>query len=311
MIRERMTTTRFLLLVTLLALVLTACGRKEDTKVATQVAARVNSAEITVHQINHALSRSRGVTAENAAQAKREILDALINQELAKRQAILKGLDRSPDVVLDIETARSEILARAYRESLVDYLRKPTPYEVETFYRKHPELFAQRRIFALEELNFDSNNDVAAAVREQISKSRSLKEIAGWLQSRGIAFTANRSLRAAEEIPLEILPKVQLMKERETQLFQAGGTRFRLIRVVAFQAAPVDEVAAAPRIRQFLFYRSSAKVIAKEMNEARKFAKIEYLGEFAKPAAGGGAEVGAESQGAQTLEQLPKDQPKN
>ena len=306
-----MTTSRFLVFVTLLTLVLTACGRKEDAKVATQVAARVNSTEITVHQINHALARSRGLTPENASQAKREILDRLINQELAKRQAILKGLDRSPNVILDMEAARNEILARAYRESLVDYLPKPAPYEVETYYRKHPELFAQRRIFSLDELNFDGNDDVAAEVRERVFRSRSLKDVAGWLQSRGIAFAVNRSVRAAEEIPMDILPKLQLMKEGETQLFGAGGTRFRLIRVVAFQAAPVDEVAAAPRIRQFLFNRNSAEVIAKEMKDLRKFATIEYLGEFAGPTAEGEAKVGAEGQGIQTLEQLPKEQPKN
>ena len=217
-----MTTSRFLVFVTLLALVLAACGKKEDAKVATQVAARVNSTEITVHQINHALARSRGLTPENASQAKREILDGLINQELAKRQAILKGLDRSPNVILDMEAAKNEILARAYRESLVDYLPKPADYEVEAYYRKHPELFAQRRIFSLEEVNFDSNDDVAAEVREQVSRSRSLKDVAGWLQSRGIAFAANRSVRAAEQIPLEILPKLQLMKQGETQLFGRG-----------------------------------------------------------------------------------------
>ena len=306
-----MTNSRFLVFVTLLALVLTACGRKEDAKVATQVAARVNSTEITVHQINHALARSRGLTPENASQAKREILDGLINQELAKRQAILKGLERSPNVILDMEAAKSEILARAYRESLVDYLPKPSPYEVETYYRKHPELFAQRRIFSLDELNFVSSNDIAGEVREQVSRSRSLKDVAGWLQARGIAFAANRSVRAAEQIPLEILPKLQLMKEGETQLFGAGGTRFRLIRVVAFQAAPVDEVAAAPRIRQFLFNRNSAEVIAKEMNEARKFGKIEYLGEFAERAAEGEAKVAAESQGLPALEERSNEQPKN
>ena len=303
-----MTTIRFLVFVALLALVLAACGRKEDAKVVTQVAARVNSTEITVHQINHALARSRGLTPENASQAKREILDGLISQELAKRQAILKGLDRSPNVILDMEAAKNEILARAYRESLVDYLPKPAPYEVETYYRKHPELFAQRRIFSLDELNFAGNDDVAAEVRAQVSRSRSLKNVAEWLQSRGIALSANRSVLAAEQIPLEILPKLQLMKEGETQLFGAGGPRFRLIQVVAFQAAPVDEATAAPRIRQFLSNRNSAEVIAKEMNEARKFATIEYLGEFAGPTAEGEPKVAAESQ---TLEQLPKEQPKN
>src|SRR5687767_14854315 len=119
-IHERMTTNPFVVFISILTVGLAACSKKEDAKVATQVAARVNSADITVHQINHALARSRGVTADNASQAKREMLDRLIDQELAKRQAILKGLDRSPSVILDMEAAKSEILARAYRESLVD-----------------------------------------------------------------------------------------------------------------------------------------------------------------------------------------------
>jgi len=278
---------------TFLAILLMACDRKEDAKVATQVAATVNSTEITVHQINRALARTPGVTPENASQAKREILDGLINQQLAKRQAILKGLDRSTSVILDIEAAKSEILARAYRESLVDYLPKPAPYEVETYYRKHPELFAERRVFSLEELNLVGSNEVAAGLREQVSRSRSLKEVAEWLQSKGISFTANRSVLAAEELPLEILPKLQLMKQGETQLFAVDATRFRVIRVMAFQAAPVDEASAAPRIRQFLFNRSSAEVIAKETTELRKSAKIEYLGEFAERAAEGEAKAGA------------------
>jgi EpsD family peptidyl-prolyl cis-trans isomerase len=259
-----------------------------------------------MHQINHVLARNRGLTPENAPQAKREILDRLINQELAKRQAILKGLDRSPGVVVDMEAAKNEILARAYRESLVDYLPKPTPYDVETYYRKHPELFAERRIFSLEELNFIANDDVAAGVREQVSRARPLKDLAGWLKSRGVAFSANQGVRAAEDIPLEILPKLQRMKEGEIQLFGVGDTRFRLIRVVAFQAAAVDEAVAAPRIRQFLINRNSAEVIAKEMKELRNFAKIEYVGEFAAE-----AKVAAEHQDLPTLEQVRNAEPKN
>ena len=303
-----MTRNRLLIVVSLLALLLAACGKKDDAKVATQVVARVYSTEITVHQINRALARSRGGTQESASQAKREILEGLINQELAKRQAILKGLDRSPGVILDMEAARTEILARAYRESLVEYLPKPTPYDVEVYYREHPELFAHRRIFSLDELSFEGSDDVAAEVREQLSRSSSLKDVAGWLQSRGIAFSANRKVLAAEQIPLEILPKLQLMKEGETQLFRAGASRFRLIRVVAFQAAPVDEAAAAARIRQFLFNRNSAEVIAKDMKELREFGKIEYFGEFAGRAAEGRAKTEEDTRDPPTQEQPQNEQ---
>ncbi|MNC94884.1 hypothetical protein D3C83_118610 [compost metagenome] len=52
-------------------------------------------------------------------------------------------------------------------------------------------------------------------------------------------------------------------------------------------------------------------MIAKEMSEARKFATIEYLGEFAGFTAEGEAKALTESQGMQTLEQVPNEQPKN
>jgi len=140
--------------VLLFALVLaTGCDKKDDTKkVSTQVAARVNADEITVHQVNDVLARSPNITPEAAAQAKREILDRLIDQQLAKQKAIENKLDRSPKVMRNIEAARSEILARAFQEHVAASLTKPAPVEVHEYYKQHPELFAQRKVFNLEEL---------------------------------------------------------------------------------------------------------------------------------------------------------------
>src|SRR3990167_5274365 len=80
---------------------LSACGNKDDKKVATQVAAKVGSEEISVHQINQILSRANTGNATPQAVQKmgRDVLEKLIDQQLAVEQATENKLHRSPEVV--------------------------------------------------------------------------------------------------------------------------------------------------------------------------------------------------------------------
>jgi EpsD family peptidyl-prolyl cis-trans isomerase len=303
--------TQFVLItVALIASALAAgCDRKKEAKPATQVVARVNSEEITVHQVNNVLARNQNSAPEAAAQAKREILDRLISQHLARQKAIENKLDRSPSVVQAIEAAKTEILARAYLEQVASAVPKTATWEVQKYFKEHPELFAQRRLFTLEELTFVAKSDVASGLREELRRNRSMKDIADWLRSREVRFVANRGVRAAEQIPLEVLPKLQAMKQGQIQLFEARDERFQVIRVVAYTEEPVDEATAAPRIQQFLWNRRSSEVIAKEMNKLREQAKIEYVGEFAEGAAAD-AKVKAEDRPQAKSEESPTDQPR-
>lgn len=77
-----------------LAIGLAGCGSKDDKKPASQVAAKVNAEEISVHQINFVLSRSGAgnVTPEQAPKVRREVLEKLVDQQLAVEQAIEKSL---------------------------------------------------------------------------------------------------------------------------------------------------------------------------------------------------------------------------
>ena len=265
------------------AAVLAACGKDDDKKAASQVAATVNSQEITVHQVNNVLARNPNITPEAAPRAKREIVERLIDQELARQQALEKKLDRSPGVVQAIEAAKTEILARAYLQEVAAAQAKPTPEEVKKYYAEHPELFSQRRLYVLEEFAVPAKDGIAAALRERVAKAKSMQEIGDWLKSREVQFAVNRGARAAEQIPLEMLPMLQKMKEGEIQVIEAAD-RVNVIRVAAAKTVPVDEAAAAPRIQQFLFSRRSNEVIAEEMKRLKEHAKIEYVGEFAAAA---------------------------
>lgn len=291
----------FRLISLLLAVAIAAgCGKKDEAetkaKAATQVAAKVNADEITVHQVNNVLARNPNVKPEAAGEAKREILNRLIDQQLAKQEAIEAKLDRSPNIMQAIEAARSEILARAHLERIAAAQPRPTEEEVKKYYAEHPELFARRRVFSLEEILVAPQEGLAAGLREQVAKARSLQVIADWLKSQDAKFAANRGVRAAEQIPLEILPRLQEMKDGTIQVFEAGEGRFQVIRVVASKPAPVDEATATPRIQQFLFNRRSSEAVAKEMKRLKDKAEIAYVGEFAGGAATAEAKSKAEAE---------------
>jgi len=270
----------------ILALALFAgCGQRgEDKKAAaTQVAAKVNSTEITVSQINTALARNPNIAPEVAERAKREILNRLIDAELAKEEAVAKKLDRSPNVVQALEAAKTEILARAYVEQVAAAQPKPTGEEIKKYFLEHPELFGQRRVFNIEELTVQSQEGLADKLREQAAKVRSLQDVAAWLKSQGIQFAANSGVRAAEQLPLAYLPQIQAMKDGEMRVFETGT--LQVLRIAASKAAPVTEEQATPRIQQFLFSQRSTEAVVKDIKQLKDKAKIEYVGEFAASAA--------------------------
>ena len=94
---------------------LAGCGDKKE-KGASQTAAKVNKAEVTVHQINFVLQQQRGLRPEQADAASKQILERLIDQELALQKADDLKIDRDPRVVQQLEAAKREIIARAYLE---------------------------------------------------------------------------------------------------------------------------------------------------------------------------------------------------
>lgn len=265
-----------------LALALTACGGKDDKTPASQVAAKVNSEEISVHQINFMLGRSNAanVSPEQAPKLRREILDKLVEQQLAVEQALERKLDRSPDVIMAVDAARREILARAYIEQLAGAVSKPSAEEARTYYKEHPPLFAERRVFNIQEIVLASDPAVTAQLRELVAAGKPMDEIANWLKGKDIKFNGGSATRPAENIPLDLLPKIHALKDGQSVVIESPQST-TVIRVVASQAVPVTEAAAQPRIQQYLANQRGAEAAVNELKQVRAKAKITYVGEFA------------------------------
>ena len=270
----------------LLVISLAGCGDdKAGAKAAvTQVAAKVNGAEISVHQINGLLAKATGVTNENAPRARKEILDRLVDQQLAVEQALAKKLDRNPDVLLNIEAARREILARSYVEQIAAAQPRSTDEEIKRYYDEHPDLFSKRRVYNIQELDIPKNAGSLGELKDYVSSGKSLEEIAAWLKSKNIPARGNAGTRAAEQLPIELLPQLAKIKDGQTALIE-GPQMLYVMRVLASQSGPIDEATAKPRIQQFLQNQRNGKAVGEEMKKLKEAAKIEFVGDFATAAA--------------------------
>lgn len=269
------------LLAAALAVGLAACGNKDEKKVATQVAAKVGSEEISVHQINQVLSRTNmsGASPEAAKNMGREVLEKLIDQQLAVDKATENKLHRSPEVVSQIEAARRDILARAYIQQIGSATPKPTAEETKKYFVDHPQLFSERRVYNVQEIVVPTSSGVTDQLRALAAASKPIEEVAALLKSKNIQFGGGAATRAAEQIPLEILPRIHALKDGQSTLIETPQT-VTLLRVVSSQSAPVPQDAALPRIEQFLVNQRAGEAVAANIKELRASTKVTYMGEF-------------------------------
>ena len=265
----------------LCVLTLGACGEKKAG--ATQVAAKVGSEEISVHQINDVLSRANtGAATPQAAQSmSREVLEKLIDQQLAVDQATEKKLHRTPEVVAQLEAARRDILARAYMQQLAGALPKPTAEEIKKYFSEHPQLFSQRRVFNVQEIIVPVAAGVAPQLQAYATAGTPMDEVAAWLKGRNIQFGGGSATRAAEQIPLELLTQLNALKDGQSTVMQ-GPSSITLVRVASSQLAPVAEAAALPRIEQFLTNQRATLAVSENLKQLRAATTVTYMGEFGK-----------------------------
>ena len=267
-----------------LVLGLSACSNQDDKNENTEVAAKVGAEEILVRQINQVTNRiSTTDTSPQLTQAmNREVLEKLIDQQLAVEQATDKKLNRSFKVVSQIEAARSEILARAYMQLIASAVPKPTAEELKKYYTEHPQLFSERRIFNVQEIVVPTATGVADHLRQLISTGKSIEEAAVWLKGKDIKFDGGNATRTSEQIPLELLTQIHALKDGQSVVIDTPQT-ITLLRLTSSQLSPVTEATALPRIEQFLVNQRADEAVAANLKQLRANTKIDYRGDYAKP----------------------------
>jgi EpsD family peptidyl-prolyl cis-trans isomerase len=267
-------------------LLLAACtGHKKD---ATQAAARVDGAEITVHQINYRLQRERGLRPEQQDAASHKILEQLIDEQLLVEKAEKVKMDKEAGAQQSIDAARREVLARAYVEQAAQTVPVPNEAAIHTYYDSNDALFSHRRVYTLQEYLAKVPEDKIPALRALVEGGRPPADVEAWFKAQDVQFRGQETTQPAERIPLNSLKTLATVPDGRGLVVSAGN-QVHVTYVASSVQAPVEFEKAKPAIGQYLMIDSRRKVTEANMSALRTSAKIEYSAPYQALAASGPA----------------------
>lgn len=278
------------------AALLTGCfgGDDDKPKTASQAAARINDQEVTVHQINLVLERQQGLKPEQADGASRQILESLIDQEVAVQKAEESKLDRDPKIVQMLDATRRGLLARAYYEKAAGAaVGTPSLDEVKKYFETNPGLFTDRRIYMLQEFTIQGESAQTTDLQAKLQATDTPQAFIDTLKASGLKFAVNQVTQPAESLPLALVGRISTLKDGQA-LYEQGTGGMKAILVVASRPQPLTFDQSRPLIERFLTETKRAEWLKAHIKELRAAAKVEYVGKFAeKPASAPAAEPAA------------------
>lgn len=268
---------------TALAISLNGCEAPPAT-VKSETVATVAGDKISEAELKLVVARLGELDEAQRAEAKSRLLQALVDQRLLAQAAKRAGLDKDAAVEIAMARASREALVDAYLERRFKDIVKPSDSEIAAYYSQHPELYSQRRIYRVQELELKLDPSRLSEVEAKLKSSRTLGDFVNWLKEQGIEGKSAAAVKPAEQIPTPLLARLSQMKDGQVMVLP-GRPGHVLIRVLqASQLQPVSLEQSHSAIERAMMSEKRKALMEADLKKLREAAKIEYTSGYA-PAA--------------------------
>lgn len=273
---------RSTLAVCMAALALASCGGGKGSQPKGQVVATVAGDEITRAQLRAELAGVQGGSG-NRAELEKAALQQIVTRKLLAAAAKKDAVDKTPEFAMTRDRAEEAMLVQAYQQQLVKSVPAASRDEIVSFIADNPDVFAQRKIFLVDQIRVVRPLD--AATLERFRPLTTMEQVVAFLQAEKVPFQRGTdSLDAVGTDPTVVKWITKLPASEVFVIPTPQGVlvnQIRETRVQPFTGAQADAYAAqaiANRRRQEVVNRRFNSVIS----EGRE--KVSYAKGFEPPA---------------------------
>lgn len=205
------------------ALVLAGCGKGGAEPEKGQVVATVNGKDVTIHELNAELQGANvpsNISADQKKQVEQAALQQVVNRRILSDIARERGLDKTPMFLLQEKRAEEQILVQMLQRQMSSAVKAPTQTEIATFIAQNPDMFAERKIYTVDQIQFETPKD--PAILRKYEPLTSMDAVEAMLKQDGLQYKrAPATLDVATANP-ELVQQVLKMPKDEIFIIPAG-----------------------------------------------------------------------------------------
>lgn len=275
---------RLLLLAAPLALA--ACGDKASAPTG-QVAANVNGEEITTTDLDSELNGATAPTPEGQKQLQQMALENIINRTILAQAAEAEGLAKGPEYAVLERKAKQAALVELLQRKVGGTIPKVGAEEIDNFIAENPSMFAQRRVFVVDQIIVPQANQELARALQPV---KTMADAEAVLQQRNIQSNKTVGVIDALTIPPQAAQQIAALPADEVFIIPSGAG-IRINHVRSSQVDPITGDQAKNIARELLSRQRTQTAMQSSLAERVKAgrANVKYNDAFAPPKQPAGA----------------------
>ncbi len=256
----------------------TALAGKPVASGQTQVIAKIGKREITISEVRQEIIRL-GLD-PTSKEAERQALNVIIDRALFVADAKRNKVDKRPEAMWRMETARDQALAEVYA-SIISQPPEPNPAEIEAFMAENPSLFGKARRYSFQVIELEMAKIDLDEATALFDETKDFSAFVKWLNENNIGYTLSPALRDGASFPDPI--RVQLAQYGPgDNVVLAGDKLVTIMKIIAVEETPLSYKEGAPLARVILRRKKSQQRLQDKTNKLRAQVNIIYYREDLK-----------------------------
>jgi EpsD family peptidyl-prolyl cis-trans isomerase len=197
---------------------LVGCGNKTPTG---QVVATIKGKEVTSAELNSELNGFAAPNPQIRKAAEQQALNAIIARKVLAQAAEKAGVGKTPEFALQERKLHETLLVQTWQAQIAKTVPAPSKEEVDKFVADHPDLYAARKVFVVEQIRFPRPSD--PALIQAFRPLKTVPEVAALLTEHKVPFQLGQGQIDALQVGPDAVAQIEKLPPNDVFIVPQGN----------------------------------------------------------------------------------------